>query len=498
MNVASLPSRHKVDAQKLIFHRNYTTALSAADEANIAETAKQILREQPRLDRVPPFGSLCSRGFTDAPSLLIEDHSGIHLAHERGADRNLSYRAAMLATDGDLLAVYGGRDFEFEAYYRDYLGLGKVTVMAPPITDPFSSLSQCCLDHEPLIAKAAGIAKEAGALNVLPYMANGGAWRLAKAVADRAGVPVHVAGPGPTLTRAVNDKLWFAHCATLLLGRQAVPENKTVYGMAALVGHLRRFVEKHKVVGIKLPHSAASLGNMVLESAEIVDLPAAAMAEQLAEAISQRGWDHPFPLQLTAWEGPLLGSPSVQLWIPGPDEGGPIIEAIFDQATSGSIARFVGGEPSRLGDRLKKQLASEADRLGTLFQRLGYFGRCSFDAVVVGDTETCAKIHWVECNGRWGGMSLPMTLANRLIGNWQTHGFWVFSHYDPEGVPSTVGQLLEHCEDMMFRQDRMSGVVLLTPGRLAYGGVDFLAIAEDQAKARQLGEKARARLSGPS
>ncbi|MDJ0977564.1 MAG: hypothetical protein QNI87_03430 [Erythrobacter sp.] len=495
MNVASHPPNQAVARRELVFHSDYEVAIDADDKEHTDLIAQQLLREEPGLDRAPPFGPLCSRGLVDAPLLVIEDHSGIQLAQERNSNRNLSYRAAMLASEGDLLVVYGKRDPDFERYCRDVLGLGSVTTMAPLIADPVQSLSKACLQDEAIVTKATGIAINAGRINLLPYMATGGVWRLAKTIAERARVPVHVAGPGPTLARAVNDKLWFAHCAALLLGRDAVPHNRTVYGMSSLVGHLRRFVKEHHVVGLKLPRSAASLGNMVLESAAFTELPAKAIAARLAEAINQRGWESPFPLQITAWEGPLLGSPSAQLWIPLSSKGPPIVEAVFDQATSGSVSRFVGGAPSTLGEQLRQRLAHEAALLGALIQRLGYFGRCSFDAVVVGDTEESARIHWVECNGRWGGMSIPMTLANRLVGNWRKHGFLVFSYLDPDGIPIAVPQLLKRCDDILFRQGKTSGIVLLTPGRLAYGGCDFLVIARDQATAEQLSEEAIKRLS---
>ena len=496
MNVAARPPGTHIAAAKLAFHRAYDPRIGAPETARMAKVAGDILREEPHLGRIPPLAPLCSRGLADAPSLLIEDHSGIQLAHEKGADRNLSYRAAMLAREGDVLAVYGERNLPFEAYCRDSLGLGDVTVLAPRVADGDQSLSRACLEDEGLLARCADIACRAGAFNVHPYMATGGVWRLAGAICKRAGVPVRVAGPGPALARAVNDKLWFTRTAALLLGHDAVPHNRTVYGMAALVGHLRRFVGRHHVVGLKLPHSAASMGNMVLESPDFAGSSSKAIAGRLAEAIDLRGWDKPFPMQITAWEGPLLGSPSVQLWIPDPADGPPIVEAVFDQATQGAAARFTGGAPSVLGEPLRQNMAHEGALLGALFQQLGFFGRCSFDAVVVGETEAEARLHWVECNGRWGGMSLPMTLANRLVGNWQKGGFLVFSHHDPGGVPRTVPQLLERCGDLLFRHGNPSGLVLLTPGRLPSGGADFLVLAQDQAAARRLSEAAIVRLSG--
>ena len=43
------------------------------------------------------------------------------------------------------------------------------------------------------------------------------------------------------------------------------------------------------------------------------------------------------------------------------------------------------------------------------------------DAILIGESLADARLHWIECNGRWGGVSIPMTLANRLTGDWARH-----------------------------------------------------------------------------
>ena len=61
--------------------------------------------------------------------------------------------------------------------------------------------------------------------------------------------------------------------------------------------------------------------------------------------------------------------------------------------------------------------------LATVFQHLGYVGRCSFDLVLIGDSIETADFQFIECNGRWGGTSLPMTLMNRMFGDWSAQPF---------------------------------------------------------------------------
>ena len=40
----------------------------------------------------------------------------------------------------------------------------------------------------------------------------------------------------------------------------------------------------------------------------------------------------------------------------------------------------------------------------------------SLDALLTGQDMSNAELHWIECNGRWGGVSIPMTAARNLPG----------------------------------------------------------------------------------
>ena len=497
MNVAANLDSGTPSQLRLPSVAHHPVQIGPEEQNRIADLARQIVAEDPRLSRVPQLADNFGTGILDAPALVIEDHSGIQLAHERGADTNLSYRSLLLAQEGDLLAVYGDRHPVFEAYCRDKLGLGRVEVIAPLLAGPDQSLVSACLHDRNLIERAVQRARQSGGLNVIPYMATGSVWRLAGEIAKRAEVPVRVVGPPPALMRAVNDKLWFARWAVNLLGPDAVPHSRAVYGMAALAGYLRRFMRQHGRVAIKLSHSAASLGNLVLDSADFADVSAAELLERLEEMIERSGWQNPFPLQVTAWEAPLLATPSAQLWIPHAQGGPPIIEGVFDQITINANARFVGAAPSDLPAPMQARVAEDAFKLGLLFQALGYFGRCSFDAVLVDDGDPNLQLHWVECNGRWGGVSIPMTLSNRLLGDWKRREMLIIDQ-QIGGVDSlTVEQFLTACETELLAPDGSgtgtgtgtgsgaetgaeTGAVLLSPGRLSHGACDLLIFGQDR------------------
>lgn len=476
---------------------HYTVTIRDDERRRLAELAGRIAAEERALAAVPILDPLLGVGALSAPSLLIEDHSGILHARASGADVIYKYRALVLAGEGDMLAVGGPRNPAFESYCRDFLKLGRVAVLCPAAGGPDRPLALACAEDAGLVERAAREARGAGALNVVPYMATGGTWLLAGRIARRARVPIRLAGSPPNLTRQVNNKIWFARRVREALGQNAVPPSQAVYGIVGLVGHLRRLCRSYEFVAVKLTHSAASRGNLVLDSTEVAGLSPAAMRARLEQLMCMSGWEPRFPMQVTAWEVPLLASPSVQLWIPLAGAGDPVVEGVFDQIVCGRVARFSGAEPCQLPDRWKQRIALEAALLGTLFQQLGYFGRCSFDAVVAGGESGDAKLHWVECNGRWGGVSIPMTLANRVRGDWSAGGFKVASP-GTEGFGATdAAQFLQRFDDALYRPGLHSaGAILLSPGRLQAGlGIDLLILGADAADVRRRSDSLLARLA---
>jgi len=233
-------------------------------------------------------------------------------------------------------------------------------------------------------------------------------------------------------------------------------------------------------VAVKLPDSASSAGNIVLDRETALGLSPPALRAELLRLLRRAGWNGDFPLIATAWESPLTATPSVQVWIPAQEAGDPVVEGVFDQLVAGAGRAFGGARPSMLGPTARERLAVEAAALGLVFQGLGYFGRCSFDAILLGDGGDRSEPHWVECNGRWGGVSIPMTLANRLVGDWTLRPFAVTDRADLEGPRRRLKAVLAALGDRLFRAGtRPTGVVVLSPARLEDGtGFELMAIAD--------------------
>ena len=475
----------KCGGARLPFVAQLSPELDRGQTLKIERLAREQKARDPRLGSTEAFGPRVACGLGSWPSLVFEDHSGISLYNPRD-DRRYSYRALMLAGDADVVALSIERNLDFETYCRDTLNLGRVEVWTPRAEHPFVPLTRRCAGDRRFLERLAQLAEAHRGLNLLPYMGDGRAWSLARTIAERAKVEIRVAAAPPRLTNRVNDKLWFEARVEEVLGRSALPEVRSANGPALLAHHVKDLARRYASVAIKVPASASSLGNVVLEAGKLSGLSLAALRDELYGLLRRTGWLGDFPLLVTAWEQPILASPSLQVWIPRPAEALPIIEGIFEQVLAGRSQAFVGAAPSELSSKVWLQLAEEGLQLAYLLQKLGYFGRCSFDAILVGDGGAETRAHWVECNGRWGGVSVPMTLVNRLVGNWMRRPFVVANEKQSLGCARPFSAILETLKDGLFAEpNRTEGAVILTPGPIEAGdGFDLLVMADSIAAAR--------------
>nr|PZN89924.1 MAG: hypothetical protein DIU52_10635 [bacterium] len=454
--------------------------LDPSELEEVDRLAARIRAEVPGIAAASMFGDRVRAGFGAGPSLFVHDLSPVQLAG-RWTPSPLEYRGFMLAGEGDFVALWMPRNPAFEAYCRDVLGLGAVEVLRPAAKVRRGALAARVIQDGGLLTRLADVARRRGGLNVQPYIGSGAVWALAGAIGEQAGVTVHVVAPPPGVTRRVNDKTWFARQAAELLGERALPDTTVAHSMAALAARVRRLAHDHDRIAIKLPSAAGGEGNAVLDAACVRDLPLAAVRETLRGLLRRLGWPRPFPLLVSVWESPVCTTPSVQLWIPHAAEGLPVVEGVFEQQVCGPTGVFTGAVPADLPEHTAIRIAREAVLLAALFQRLGYFGRCSFDAILVGADPATAELHWIECNGRWGGTSIPMTLVNRLTGDWAETPFAVVAPEQPG--PPAFDEALERMGDRLFSAGRRRGVVFLSPGDGTGRGLAFLALAPTAAAA---------------
>ncbi len=470
--------------------------LDVPERRRLDGLAAHLRKGEPALSATTAFGPRVFTGIDDGPAVYLEDHGEIPLSPRR-SDTPLQYRALLLAGDGDCVVIDGARSPAFEAYCRERLALGRVTVIevAPSAHDPTARIAVRCAQDPAALDSILDLAQRHGRLSIVPYIGTGNVWRLAGVIAARCGVKVSVAAPPPRLTQRVNDKLWFASRVTEVLGGGAQPPTYHAFGPAALAGRVATLAGRHERVVIKVPDSAGSAGNLVIESQTVRHIPLGKLRQRLMRMMRGLGWQGDFPLMVAVWVCPALASPSVQMWVPNRDAGLPIVEGLFDQVLTGTAGAFVGAVPSTVPEPWQTRMAEGAMRLAYLFQALGYFGRCSFDAVITGDDYATAGLHWIECNGRWGGTSIPMTLANRLVGDWAQRSMLIAQRAGVNARADDFAGALTRLEPALLRGGEKTGVVLLTPGGFAEDSeLCVLALAASAAETEGLVERVTALL----
>ncbi|HET9772460.1 MAG TPA: hypothetical protein VFS16_16315 [Acidimicrobiia bacterium] len=472
--------------------------VSDAEQRRIAALAEELRRADAALrdEARPAGGGRVRQGAGDGPALVFEDHGEIPLFTE-AAPSALEYRSLLLAGDDDVFALGGPRVPDFEVYARDGLRLGDVDVLPRP-PGSTGALPDALLADEASMGRLVRRAREHGSFTVIPYLSTAAAWRLAGAIAEGAGVGVSVLAPPPALAARVNDKTWFSRRVAEVLGPDALPETGWAADALQLTHSLQILAKRHRRLVVKMPDSAGGVGNVVLDSGDVAGLDHDRLLAHVWDRTGRAGRGWAFPLLVGAWDDPIVDSPSVQLWVPQRGDGLPVVEGVFSQVLKGARGSFVGAAPTRLPPEWQERLAGEAVRLALLFQELGYFGRCSFDAVLAGSDPGTAAGHWVDCNGRWGGVSIALTAANRLTGDWARRPFVIVQRSRLRMPARALPDVLDEIGPLQFRAgEGRTGAVVLAPCRLIEGtGMNLMVLAGDVAGAESDAATVKVRLLG--
>ena len=211
-----------------------------------------------------------------------------------------------------------------------------------------------------------------------------------------------------------NDKATFSDLVSLVLGPEWTPERHLSRDPAHLGRLLREMAGRHDAVGLKRTRCASAMGNLVLESSELLQTSPADLDRIVDRFLTRTEWPGDEPVLTVAWEN-AASSPSTQWWIPPASIGRPQLDGIYEQILEGERKVFVGSRPSGLPPDVNARLATASGVVAGALQTLGYVGRCSFDHLVLGDPDDAPTLLFTECNGRWGGTSTPMRLVDRLV-----------------------------------------------------------------------------------
>jgi len=453
-----------------------------------ADLAADLLAEQPRLRINPALRSLLPLRLEDRPTLHLDDTGSIPLLDRYYSTVFIEDRASLRAGSGDAVVTRTKHNMSFERYREEQLGLGPIEWLHCPASLNYRRAAAMAWE-DPVIRHRLIQKINSGTLAYIhPHIGNHAVWALAMMLRNATDRPVQMLAPHPALTRSVNNKLWFADVVRRLLGPSRVPltrEASSYAGLAAIVQHMAEDADR---LVVKLPDSAGGAGNQVLEAAQWRHRSLGEIRGALKTLLAELNWRAREPILVGCWESGVLCTPSVQTWIPPKAQGDPIIEGIFLQLVTGDEGFFEGSRPANLPPPLQQKLACECGRLCLLFQALGYIGRCSFDTIIVGSDLDHCQVHYIECNGRWGGTSTPMTLMNRLFGDWKRTAYAAREINTPGLQRVSFDTLLGYFRGELYdaRTGRGS-LIFYNPGRMqAHGGIDVIAMADSQDAAEAL------------
>ncbi len=453
---------------------------SRGQTARVERLAASLASEQPELSIRDAFRPLRPNRIEDAPALHIDDLSTI-VQIDRFYDVSfLEDRARFRATAGEFVASCGPPNPEFQAYCQDQLGLGIVRWLHPRARENRLRVAPACWTDRDVRHELIRAVRNGDLRYVHPHMGNFPVWATALLLRRASRRPLFVIAPHPGLTKRVNDKLWFAATVSRLLGERSIPPTAAAYSLSTVAHLVRQLAPQSRSIVIKLPGSAGGAGNLVIKSKRLRARRLGDLRRELKHRLVDLSWTGEGPVLVGTWETEVLTAPSAQLWIPPELEGAPIVEGLFEQLIEGPGGYFVGSRAAALPSDLTQEIATRCWLLGKLFQHLGYVGRCSFDMLLVGKTLERCEVQFTECNGRWGGTSLPMTLMNRLFGDWCSRPYATSICRVPGLERVSFAKLLEHFAGDLF--DERSGCgrfIFYNPGGIHLrGGIDVLALAD--------------------
>jgi hypothetical protein len=458
--------------------RHHEPAVSSGRIAWAEEVGIRLGEEHPEFAVKELFRPLVADRLSDMGTVHLDDLSAIP-----GLDRFydvtfMEDRARLRAGDGDFVASCSTPVPRWERYCNEHLGLGSVTWLHPSAKrNPLSVAAACWTDRD--VRRALIGALRADRLRYLhPHIGSFSVWAAAALLQRASRRPLKVIAPPPGLTHRVNDKVWFAQTVRRLFGAEAVPWTASAHNPATVAALVREVAPSASRVVIKLPDSAGGAGNLVFDASRFRNRSLGEIRRDLKEALPDFIWGGERVL-VACWETEVLYAPSAQLWVPPAAEGPPVVEGVFEQLLEGPEGLFAGSRSATLPGDLVQEIVDRSWLLGYLFQRLGYLGRCSFDLLLVGANLASSRLEFIECNGRWGGTSVPMTLMNRLFGDSRSRPYAARKVFVPHIDRVSFAEVLEYFgADLYDARTGKGDLILYSPAVNPAAGLQVLALAD--------------------
>ncbi len=466
------------------------------EEARLAQIAQEFLDSDTALaeDR-RHYQHLFPTHFpTPIPQrLLVDDFTSItHLQHILGLQYYTS-RAFVRASQGDIVLGTFAPIEGYIEYMDEKLGLGVadyIPITPSPDLQPYAVCDAYLQQQDAFQALCQTLGARQEELWFHPYMGNQSAWQLADRLQKNLSRNVCVAAPLPELCDRTNNKVWFTYAVQRVLGTEAALPGIGCDSAAKAAQAMKNVAQNWSHVTLKLADSASGMGTGIFSQDELLSSSLPDLEEQVAQWLVAKDWNpnHSLPVLVEPWLREVLGSPSIQLWLPPLGLGSPVVEGIYDQLFYPNNPHiFLGSIPSQLPQRWIQTLSETGATLGRLFQHLGYMGRCSFDTLLSGPDLEHATLHYVECNGRWGGTSTPMTLMNRIFGDYRTRPY-IAKDFDDERLKGTsFAQFVETFQDILWDHKTKQGwaIVYNVGCLLPSGKFDIITLGDTFEEAQQ-------------
>ena len=455
------------------------------EKARIAGRAADTLRTDLDLEaRLEPFAHLCWQGREPrAPVLRLDDFSGIPFLVDITGVEEYQHRARLRSNADDLYAAATPSPPGYEPYCQARLNLAPVRLVPVEPVESKLDIARGCRRGEAwkqLLDETVG----RGGLIIDPFMGIEEVWGLAGALSRESEMPVRLMAPPPPVTWIANDKHLFSQLVESVLGPEWLVETSVGRTAEALARELLSLAQRHSEVGLKRLRCASAMGNKVFAASELLGRQVEDVTGDVRLFLDRTEWRGDEDVQVVAWEQ-VEHSPSSQLWIPAVGRGEPRLDGVFEQLLEGKRKVFLGSRPSTLPSAVNSAAGEGSLAVALALQALGYVGRCSFDFVLVGDPEGDFQLHFTECNGRWGGTSIPMAFMDRLLAGAPRPPYRAQDFIHSELVGADLREILERVGDEAFDVRTGTGrFVFYNTGPLeAHGKLDVIAIGETQAEA---------------
>ena len=462
------------------------------DEQQVIALAQQLQERLPWQEESELFSRQRLQTWPDDETvvLVVDDYSSFPLFRYEEFCHTRSARSWARVRQQDVLISSLPEDASYHRYLSEQLALKlPAKVLAVEESDVTSRGPLRCILSNPTLLTYLQSQLVGQSFVIHPYVGSEAAWQLAKRFSDNK-KQCTVLAPLPCVSRLVNNKNRFLEIVEEVLGSEWTIRWEKARTVDECVEVLQRKAQTWKRMAVRIDNGTAGVGTREVTVEEIQSVSTQQLKQALQHWLDELGWlpDIEKELQVVRWENAVIVSPSVHVWIPPLQNGGPVVEGVTDQVfDEEDLHRCLGTCTTSQPDDVIESIEAAAAKLSRCFQHLGYVGRCSYDVVVCLAEDGTLSVKFVECNGRWGAATSVLSLLNRLFGDFRCHSFWHQEIYHPKLVGKSLDDLLVPLQDVLYSAHTGKGWLLIhNPyGLFKHGMIALVTIAESVEQARE-------------